>query len=107
LNKSIIKSIGASMPTKNELDNKPKSNNDEKFHLVLFFNHNKTWHWLSDVKLREFSDDNDVLFVDKADLYYEVKDRNKVYKAYEKARKFDDCIVNGENFSLIKNFLNI
>ena len=76
------------MPTKNELDNKPKSNNDEKFHLVLFFNHNKTWHWLSDVKLRAFCEDNDNLFLNKAEKYYDENYRKQVYKAYKKAKKF-------------------
>ena len=78
--KNILKTAGATYPKKLE------SSNQEKAHLILLFNKNKSWRYMSETNLRSFSDENDSLFLDKAKNIFIQSYKSEVFKAYKKAK---------------------
>ena len=62
------------------------SSDDEKYHLVLLFDKHKSWKTMAESKLRPFCQENDTLFLEKADKIVFEYQRNHVFKAYKKAQ---------------------
>ena len=87
--KNLIKSIGASFPSRKYLESiniyLQKTQLKEQYYFVLILNKKKKWSWLPESKLRQFNKENCTLILDKADKFLKEKYKNEIFKAYKKA----------------------
>ena len=58
----------------------------EKIHLILFFNKKKTWKFVTEANLRPFSEENDSIYLEKARNIFIESYGNGIFKAYKRAK---------------------
>jgi hypothetical protein len=128
--KDLIKNLGASFPTKEQLSAKEHAislaKQFDKLYFIFLFNRKRTWYyfkiiyikfifvnfyfiyrlWLPESKLRPFCEENDMLFLKNTQMLSS-KFRKEVEKAYKRAKKYTKSITktdhNNYHISDLKN----